>query len=279
MQALDTDLRPLVLQAFIRPMFFEYQTWLLSLKSLLLHPLRSMLTVLGIFIGVASVVWLLAISEGISLAAQEQIKDLGVTNIILRSVFPDDDSLDNTEFWIPYGIQRSDYETLMSTIPTITRALRIREAYREAYYRDKSLNARLVGCTPEYADVMHLEVERGHFLSKFELDNVDNVCVLGAGIARKFFPLSNPLGQTIRIRNMAYLVVGVMKSRVPMAGIGGSLAAQDFSEDIYIPITSFWRRIGDRTLTISAGQRSGQQVQISQITFQVDSVKEVVKTA
>ncbi len=260
-------------------MFLDKQIWLLSLKSLWLHPLRSMLTVLGIFIGVASVVWLLAISEGISRAAQEQIKDLGVTNIILRSVFPEDDSLENTEFWVEYGITRDDYDTLMDTVPTIARALRIREAYREAYYRDKSLNARLVGCTSQYADVMHLQVERGHFLTEFNLEQVDNVCVLGAGIAKKFFPLRNPLGEIIRVREMSYVVVGVMKPRIPMAGIGGSLAAQSFSDDIYIPLTTFWRRIGDRTLTISAGQRSGQQIQLSQITFQVDSVDEVAKTA
>ncbi len=260
-------------------MLFDYQTWKLSIKSLLLHPMRSLLTVLGIFIGVASVVWLLAISEGISQAAQEQIEDLGVTNIILRSVVPDNDSAENTEFWFPYGVSRSDYQILMDTIPSIDQALRIREAYREAYYRDKSLNARLVGCTPEYDDMMHLNVERGHFLSPINMDNNDNVCVLGAGIARKFFPLSNPLGQAIRIRQMSYLVVGVMKSRLPMAGIAGSLSSQDFSDDIYIPITTFWRRIGDRTLTLSAGQRSGQQVQISQITFQVKSANEVVKTA
>ena len=60
-----------------------FQIWRLSVKNLYLHPLRSMLTVLGIFIGVASVVWLLAISEGISRAAQKQIEDLGVTSVIL----------------------------------------------------------------------------------------------------------------------------------------------------------------------------------------------------
>jgi putative ABC transport system permease protein len=239
-------------------MILDLPTWRLSLKSLLLHPLRAMLTVLGIFIGVASVVWLLAISEGISRAAQEQIRDLGVTNIILRSVFPEDDSAENNDFWIPYGVTRSDYDTLMATIPTITRALRIREAYREAYYRNQSMNARLVGCTSEYREVMHLQVARGHFLTPLNVENNDNVCVLGAGVVRKFFPLSDPLGKIIRIREMSYTVVGVMKPRVPMAGIGGSLTAQDFSDDIYIPITTFWRRIGDRTLTISAGQRSGQ---------------------
>jgi putative ABC transport system permease protein len=228
---------------------------------------------------VASVVWLLAISEGISAAAQEQIKDLGVTNIILRSVFPDNDSAENNEFWIPYGITRSDYDALMQTIPTIDRALRIREVNREAYYRSHSLNARLVGCTPEYADMMHLEIDRGHFLTEMNLDNNDNVCVLGAGAVRKFFPLSDPVGEAIRIREMSYLVVGTMKPRLPMAGIAGSLSSTDFSDDVYIPITTFWRRIGDRTLIISAGQRSGQQIQISQITFQVKSAEDVVRTA
>jgi len=250
-----------------------------SAKSLLLHPLRSMLTVLGIFIGVTSVVWLLAISEGISRAAQKQIEDLGVTNIILRSVLPSDDSLEDLSFYIPYGITRLDYDTLVSTVPTIRNALRIREAYRESHYQDKTLQIRLVGCTPEYARVMHLQVKRGHFISDLDVEADDNVCVLGAGTARTFFPMEDPLGRTIRVREQPYRVVGVMEPRLPMAGIGGSLEALDFSQDVYIPVTTFWRRIGDRTLTIGAGQRSGEQVEISQITFQVASVDDVLRTA
>ena len=256
-----------------------WRTFIMGAKSLLLHPMRSLLTVLGIFIGVASVVWLLAISEGISRAAQKQIEDLGVTNIILRSVLPVEDELEDTTFYFPYGITRQDYETLVSTVPTVKRALRIREAYREAYYRDKKLQVRLVGCTPEYARAMHLNVDRGHFISPVDLDNEDNVCALGAGTAKIFFPLEDPLGQTIRIRHVPYRVVGVMESRLPMAGIGGSLEAQDFSQDVYIPVTTFWRRIGDRTLTIGAGQRSGQEVELSQITFQVEKTSEVLPTA
>ena len=253
----------------------------LGAKSQLLHPLRSLLTVVGIFIGVASVVWLLAISEGISRAAQKQIEDLGVTNIILRSVLPANEELqDTTEFWIRYGIKRQDYETLVDTIPTIRYALRIREAYREAHYRDKTLQrARVVGCTPEYAKVMHLKARYGHFISAIDLDNDDNVCALGAKTAKVFFPLEEPLGKMIRIRDIPYVVVGVMESRTPMAGIGGSLEAQDFNQDIYIPVTAFWRRIGDRTLTIGAGQRSGKVVELSQITFQVATVDEVIPTA
>jgi putative ABC transport system permease protein len=255
-------------------------------KSLLLHPLRSSLTVLGIFIGVTSVIWLLAISEGISRAAQQQIEDLGVTNIILRSVLSADEQLENTtfgdiqgDFFVPFGIKRSDYSTLVSTTPTIRNALRIREVYREVHAGNSSLNVRLVGCSPEYARVMHLELSRGRFVSAVDVETDDNVCVLSAGTARTFFPMVDPLGKTIRVRDIPHRVVGIMKPRLPMAGIGGSLEALDFSKDVYIPVTTFWRRIGDRTLTFSAGQRTGQEVELSQITFQVGSVADVLPTA
>ena len=65
-----------------------FRTWQLGIKSLFLHPMRSALTVLGIFIGVAAVIWLLAIGEGISQKAQEQIASLGARNIIVRSIKP-----------------------------------------------------------------------------------------------------------------------------------------------------------------------------------------------
>ena len=80
-----------------------FRTVKLGTKSLLLHPMRSLLTVLGIFIGVASVIWLLAIGEGISKEAQRQIEDLGAENIIIRSIKPPDESGGNfrqiTAFW------------------------------------------------------------------------------------------------------------------------------------------------------------------------------------
>ena len=90
----------------------HHRLWRLGIKSLLLHPMRSLLTVLGIFIGVASVVWLLAIGEGISREAQRQISELGATNIILRSVLPPDDSVNESDFYVNYGIRRADVATL-----------------------------------------------------------------------------------------------------------------------------------------------------------------------
>ncbi|MFP6677586.1 MAG: ABC transporter permease, partial [Pirellulaceae bacterium] len=253
------------------------QIWMLAVKTLALHPMRSMLTVLGIFIGVASVVWLLAISEGISREAQRQIEELGATNIILRSRLPVEDTSDTT-FWVQYGILRSDVEALMQ-IPTVTDALRIREAYREAHFGPVSIDSHLVACTPEYAEVMKLTIDTGQFLSDAHVENRANVCVLAAEAAKQFFPVDNPIGKAIRIRELPYVVIGVMKSRTPMAGIGGSLSAQDFANDIYIPVTTFWQRIGDRVLFMRAGQRTGEEIQLSQITFQVNSTSDVRATA
>ncbi|MFM7846728.1 MAG: ABC transporter permease, partial [Planctomycetota bacterium] len=88
-----------------------FRMWSLGIKSLLLHPLRSLLTVLGIFIGVASVIWLLAIGEGISRAAQKQIEDLGADNIIVRSVKPPREATP-TRGPVPYGLKRAEFEKL-----------------------------------------------------------------------------------------------------------------------------------------------------------------------
>jgi len=265
-------------------MFFQLRVWRLAITSLLLHPLRSMLTVLGIFIGVSSVVWLLAIGEGISREAQRQIEQLGATNIMLRSVLPVEEkltggsTLGEEDLFVRYGIKRDDVEALLQ-IPTLVNALKIRETMREAHYGAVTVDSRLVACTPEYAEVMKLDIERGEFISDIHVNNRDNVCVLASRVARQFFPVEDPLGKIIRVRELPYTVVGVMKDRTPMAGIGGSLAAQDFVNDIYIPLETFWQRIGDRVLFVTAGQRRGEEIELSQITFQVATTAEVVPTA
>ncbi len=259
-------------------MFFHLQIWRLSVKNLYLHPMRSLLTVLGIFIGVASVVWLLAISEGISNEAQRQIEELGATNIILRSRLPVQELATDANFWVRYGIRRSDVGALMK-IPTVTNAFRIRETKREAHYGGVTIDSHLVACTPEYAEVMQLELAQGQFITDIHVKQRDNVCALAAGTTKKFFPLGDPIGKVIRVRDVPYVVIGVMKSRSPMAGIGSSLAAQDFANDIYIPLDTFWQRIGDRVLFVGAGTRSGEEIELSQITFQVAEIKDVQPTA
>jgi putative ABC transport system permease protein len=258
------------------------RTWQLGTKSLLLHPLRSLLTVLGIFIGTASVIWLLAIGEGISRKAQEQIKGLGANNIIIRTIKPPSEATggnSSSRQVIPYGVTRDDFERLRENIPTITSSLPIRELRRRFTYAGRTIDGRLVGCTPEYAEVTKLEVDRGHFISDLDLRDLHNHCVLSAEVAQDLFHFEDPLGQSIHIESDYYVVMGVMKSRSPTAGIGGSLAAQDFSSDVYIPISTLRARIGDHIVTRRSGSFEAELVELSQITLRVGKVKDVLETS
>ena len=257
------------------------RTWRLGFKSLLLHPLRSMLTVLGIFIGVASVIWLLAIGEGISAKAQEQIEGLGADNIIVRSIKPPNEAIANIRGPVPYGLLRSDYDRLVDTIPTIKSALPIRELRRQFRFGEEIIDGRLVGCTPGYAEVTRLKVERGHFVTDVEVKNKQNHCVLSAGVAERLFGYKDPIGRTVHLDDDKdyYLVVGVLEARSATAAVGGSLAAQDFSKDIYVPISTIQARIGDFVVSRRSGSFQSEIVELNQITLRVDAMNNVLPTA
>ncbi len=167
----------------------------------------------------------------------------------------------------------------MATIPTVVGAIPLRELKREFRRGDRLVDGRLVGCTPEYAAVNHLRIERGRFLSDTDLQRKRNVCVLAAETAERLFPVEDPLGRSLRVENLYYVVVGVAAPRAPSAGIGGSLAAQDFSSDVYIPLSELWARIGDTVLTRRSGSFEGEALELSQITLRIDTVDHVVATA
>lgn len=256
------------------------RTLKLGTKSLLLHPLRSLLTVLGIFIGVASVIWLLAISEGISLEAQRQIESLGADTIVIRSIKPPSEKL-ATQGVTPYGLTRDEYSKLVSTIPTIRSAIPIREIRRQFQYESRTVDGRMVGCTPEYAEVTRLVIDRGHFITEAENFNTVNVCVVAASLAEKLFPYEDPIGKRVYVPENTdfYTVVGVLKKRGASAAIGGSLDSQDFSNDIYIPIKTLQLRIGDMVVRTTGSTREGELIELNQITVRVDSVNNVRSTA
>ncbi len=260
--------------------FLWLQTWRLGVKSLLLHPLRSLLTVVGIFIGTASVIWLLAIGEGISVKAQEQIQDLGADNIILRSIKPVQDRAAATSRRLtPYGLTQGEYHALQqkSVYSAVSAVLPIREVQRRFHYDGREVDGRLVGCTPEYAEVLRLQIDQGHFITDTEDIGEPNHCVLSAEVAATLFPLENPIGKSILVEQEFYVVVGVLKPRSPTAGIGGSLAAQDFSRDVYTPINTVWKRIGDRVVNFGAGSLEGEILELSQITLRIAGTEQDVR--
>jgi putative ABC transport system permease protein len=251
------------------------RTLVLALRSLWLHKMRAMLSVLGIIIGTAAVISLMAFGEGSMQDALEDIKRLGATNIIVRSVKPPDEiSTQSRTFVARYGITQEDYD-LFGTIPTVIRMVPMRVFPKPVYHDQYMWNSRIVATTPAYRDVNKIEVSAGRFLVDKDGAEKQNVCILGSNAAARLFPFGSPIDQTILIDKFSYLVVGVAQERMSIGGSGGSQAAEDFNNDVYIPIGTAEGRFGKTVFLRQSGSRSGEQVEFSQVTITVGETDEV----
>ena len=245
----------------------------------MLHKLRASLAMLGILIGVTAVIWLVALGEGVSYQAQQQIKELGATNIIIKSVKSVGGANRSAgSFFIEYGLTRDDFERIKD-IPTIVRKVPLRDTPKEARFLDRKCDVRFIGCTPDYFELNHLTMERGRFLTDRDGSNRDNFCVIGSEAAAQLFPYEDPIGRAVKIDNDFYVIIGQTASRLPSAAIGGSLEGRDYNTDIYIPLATFRARIGDQVLIARAGGREGEIVQLNQITVGVSNIEQVEQTA
>ena len=262
-------------------MFFRLvQIFRLGLKSLLLHKLRSGLAILGILIGVTAVIWLVAMGEGVSYQAQQQIKELGATNIIVRSIKPTEDSSRTPGgLFFQYGLLREDYDRIKANIPTIIQAVPLREIHKDARYLDRVSDVRLVGCTPQYPAMNNLHMAAGRFLSDGDAKRLENFCVIGDTTAETLFPYEDPIGKKIQVDNDFYVVVGRTANRSASGSIGGSFSGQDYNQDVYIPLSTLRARIGDKVFTSRSGSQEGEIVELSQITVTVGDISQVDETA
>jgi putative ABC transport system permease protein len=245
----------------------------LAVKSLWLHKLRSFLSVLGIIIGTCSVIALMSFGEGSMQDALDDIKRQGATNIIIRSVKPPDDSSTASQGWVTaYGLTREDLDQFSTFGDSVGRVVPMRVFPTQVRNLDRMLpNGRVIATVPDYQFVNKLEMARGRFLIDADDNELDNYCVLGSEVADRLFPYEDPVGQTIGMRNHFFLVVGVVKERMPTGGSGGSQAAEDYNKDIYIPIRTSRRRFGDIISTRSSGARTNEKVDISQVTLTVNA--------
>jgi putative ABC transport system permease protein len=254
----------------------------LGLKSLSVHRLRSVLTVSGIVLGVASVIIMLAVGEAARYKAIQQLKDLGATNIIVRSVKPveDDNKRNKGQFILTYGLTYQDKDRIATTIPTVAAVTPMREFRKEIRYLDRKLEGRVVSVMPNFLDMNGLRLNRGRFISSLDYDRFANVVVLGAETAERLFPIQDPIGQSVKVgENHQYTVIGVTERRAPSAGVGSSLAAQDYNRDVYIPFSTDRMRFGTTLIYVRTGTEQAENLEISQITVAVDSIEHVKKTA
>src|SRR5829696_8758930 len=181
-------------------LIFLLETFLLGLKNLRLHKLRSMLTALGIIFGVAAVIAMVAIGEGTKQAALEQVRQLGATNILVRSKEPPEsnDASSRAQRVLKFGLTRSDFARLQE-MPGLKNVVRVRDT-RQKVIRGATLapNAAAIGTEPTLFEMINLRTDRGRFFTDVEYERGDAVCVLGATVARQLFPYQDPIGETIK---------------------------------------------------------------------------------
>jgi putative ABC transport system permease protein len=251
----------------------------LGLRSLWLHKLRSFLSVLGIVIGTGAVITLMGFGEGSMRDALEDIKRLGATNVIVRSVKPPEDaSSTGRQARVPvYGLTWQDYERFQ-TIPTVIRLVPMRVFPQEMKYLGRKYTGRMVGTTPQYQEVNQLELASGRFLTDDDDHYKVNVCVLGSRMADELFPFEDPIDKSVKVGTYIYKVVGVLKDRMPTGGSGGSQAAEDFNSDVYIPLQTCNVRYGARFVFRKPGSFTAEQVELSQVTLTVADMESVRPT-
>jgi len=258
---------------------FFLETLRLGLTNLWLHKLRSLLTALGIIFGVAAVIAMVAIGEGNKQKALADIRQLGVTNIILRSVQPPqgESMAEGSERLTQYGLKRLDLRRVEQTVGPVEQIVPLKQVGSQVYRGVKQVPAAVFGTTPELRAVMSLRLarpDRHRYLTSEDMSAAENVAVIGAAVAERLFPLEDPLGKRFMIDSQPFEVVGVLR-RVGLAGgAGGALVGRDLNFDIHIPLPSAISRFGD-VRRDSGGGGMASAVEISELVVKVPSEEDV----
>ncbi len=264
-------------------MSFLLETIRLGLKNLRLHMLRSVLTSLGIILGVAAVIIMVSIGEGNKQAALRGIEALGATNIIVRSSQPPETaSLTGEErtFVAKFGLTREDLQRLQHNLTDAPSVVPLKSVGGEISYRSHRLPSQVYGTTPELKNVANLRVDpRGRYLTEEDLHQRTPVAVIGSEVASKFFRLRDPLGAMFRIDDQLFRVIGVLQPIGLSGGAGSALVGRDLNKDVHIPLTTATVQFGDTVMRRSSGSFTGEEVELSEVYITADSTATVLNTA
>ncbi|MFB0525092.1 MAG: ABC transporter permease [Phycisphaerae bacterium] len=264
------------------------RTLKLGIKSLWMHGLRSTLTTLGIIFGVASVIAMLAIGEGASREAQEQIARLGSRNIIIKTVKPPEekDVSGQQESMREYGLTYADAERFHNSIPNVEVIVPSRRLSQEAWYRNRKVALEVIGTVPWYPEISTIQLQSGRFLSSIDMHHKQGVCVVDEKAIRELFAFDDPLSQDVKIGRDYYRVVGTVDSqdrgKTTKTFNNEPAAAQSQGGanvgNIYIPLTTVKNRFGEISLQMSGTGRTIERVELQEIIVKVGAMDEVLPT-
>ncbi len=251
----------------------------LGIENLLLHKMRSFLTMLGVVFGVGSVVAMLSVGEGASKEALEQIRKLGSNNIIISSKKSVDDEAATTTFSMMsmYGLTYQDHDRIASSFTHVKRTAPVKVMRKESRLYERSMELRVVGTSPEWFELVPRDMIAGRVLQASDEEGVAPVAVLTEFGARKILATQNSIGQTIKIGRDQFEVVGIVKSEADRSG--GSIQLPDQQVDVYIPLTVARKYFGDMVTRNTAGSRTREKVDLHQIIVQVEDTDYVEATA
>ncbi|HIG28947.1 MAG TPA: FtsX-like permease family protein [Verrucomicrobiales bacterium] len=255
----------------------------LGVKSLLLHKLRSGLTMLGIIFGVCSVISMLAIGEGASYEAQEAIKKLGSTNIIIRSLKPPDEASDSGgggNFELNYGLTYEDGARLQSTIPGVVRVLPMRIIRENVRFNVNLIPCQVIGTLPFYPGIVGVDIVKGRFLCDADEKHQQNVCAITTALASRLFPYQAPLDQAVKIAGVYYRVVGLVQelNTPDKRAQTEDPEGETLDNFVYIPISTSRSRFGETIFRGSFPNIEAESVELHEIRVKMAST-EFVETA
>ncbi len=261
----------------------------LGFRSLWLHRLRSLLTVLGIVFGVSSVIAMLAVGEGVSHEVQEQIKRLGSNNIILRSFKPPEEqkAMITHSHVAEYGLTYKDIDEIRATIPGVTIVLPARVIRSYVWNGIRRVDCDVAGTVPWYPEMHGQGVAQGRFFTESDMEKDANVCVLGYAMAQELFPIDSPLGRNVRVGTDYYHVIGVMEPEVHLSENGtgseespeSNNSAQAAAHRMFIPLTAAKNRFGEILIKRRSGSFEGERVELHEATIKVARQEDVVEIA
>ena len=250
----------------------------LGIENLLLHKLRSFLTMLGVVFGVGSVVAMLSVGEGASKEALEQIRKLGSNNIIISSNKSAQEEQASTmrSMMSVYGLTYEDFARVAESFSTIRKVAPVKLTRKETRLRERSMELRIVGTTPDWFQLVPREVLAGRVLLASDLKNRAPVTVLTEFGARKIMATEGVVGQTIRIGGCEFEVIGIVKSE---SGQAGNIQVPDQEVDAYIAIDVAREYYGDIFAKMTSGSMEREKVELHQIIVQVTDPEKVEATA
>lgn len=230
----------------------------IAMEAVLANKLRSMLTALGIIFGVAAVIAMLAIGNGAQQEILEQIRLVGVNNIVIEPIVEQtEENLDE----VPTGQEKKkfspgltlqDAEAIRKVVPGIERLSP--EIVLDTYIMKGGIrrSAKLVGVEPNYFELTNFQLASGNMFSELQLIKGEPVCIIGKSISTRFFPSENPIGKHVKCGPHWLLIIGVLEERIISESSISKLGIRDFNMDVYTPVNTVLMRYENRARITTA---------------------------